>query len=296
MELRRLHGWWMVLMLGWALMSPAIAAPTKSHKSQKDADKGGELTAFKDIPALPDGPDKGCYAIVHRKSYDVRVVASNLVMYIYPKDKGECIDKPIEFSNRFVPVFSDIHYKNLIVFQGVRHLAPPTTNAAKLVITAVSDTGAVLLQTWKFADNKIEMEESLTGLLATNTSLMRTSFRWPQTHKFTPNIEKSEREKAVAGSGYTFRWHAGKSLFAMKTTTVPYASAMVGQNTCDWVENQGPWGAHKVIIKRKNNKGNLQLGVNGDPSPYSGLEMIFAAQPDPKTKKIEGAGLEIKIE
>jgi hypothetical protein len=123
---------------------------------------------------------------------------------------------------------------------------------------------------------------------------MRTIVRWPMTHKFTPNVEKSEREHAVAG--YSFRWHAGKSPNALKVITVPYASAVTGQGVGDWVENQGPWGVHKVTIKRKPSLGNLVVGGNLDPSPYCGLEMQYAAQYNAKLKKVEAQGLEIKID
>ncbi|TAN37826.1 MAG: hypothetical protein EPN23_04745 [Verrucomicrobia bacterium] len=295
MKKRRLLSMMVLVVLFWALAPAVLALPKKPAKSKKGEDQGGDLVAFKDIPALPDAPNKDYYAVFCRKNYDALVVASNLVVYVYPKDKGERIDKPIEFSNRFVPALRDDVYKPLLTFLGVRNLAPPTTNASKLVITAVSATGITLIQTWKFADNKIEMEESLTGFSPNDPTFMRTTFHWPETHKFTPNIENSERVQAVAG--YTMRWHAGKTPLTMKTTALPYAAAIVGQPNGDWVENQGPWGARKVTVKRKGSKGNLVFGFRGfEPSPYAGLEFQYMVNADPKTKKVDSAGLEIKIE
>jgi hypothetical protein len=289
MEPRRLHVGLLTLLLGWALASAAWAAPAKS---QKNTDKGGALVAFKDIPTLPEGPDHDCYATISRKAYDVRILARNLVVYIYPKDKGERIDKPIEI-NSFAVNTNTPGYANAVVFDGVRDLAPPLSNATKLVITAVSADEIVLTQTWKFGDNKVEMEEKVAGLPTEDTPTVLTLVRWPMTHKFTPNVEQADREQAVAG--YTFRWHAGRSAGAMKTITCPYALPVVHQAAGDWAENQGPWGAHKVTLKRKGNKGNLTWGVYAS-CPYEGLEMVFVPQCNAGSKKIETHGLEIKID
>ena len=280
----------MVLMvLTWALAVGIFAAPPKSAKSKKE----GDLTAFKDIPTLPNCPDKDCYAVFYRKTYDVLVVASNLMVCVYPKDKGERLDKPVIFSNRFKPAPGDDGYRPLIAFKGVRNLPPPATNAPKLIITAVASNGATVYQSWKFGDNKIDMEESGADFPDKDV-LMRTTFHWPETHKFTPNVEQADREKAVAG--YTLRWHAGKTWLSLKTLTVHYADAVTGQPVGDWVENQGPWGSHKVLVKRKGTKGNIVLGWNMVTAPYVGLEFQYAVNNDPKTKKFDGVGLEIKIE
>ena len=279
----------LLMVVTWTLEPGIFAAPPKPAKSKKE----GDLTTFKDIPTLPNCPDKDCYAVFYRKAYDVLVVASNLMVYVYPKDKGERLEKPIIFSNRFMPAPGDDGYRPLIAFTGVCNLPPPATNAPKLVITAVASNGATLYQSWKFGDNKIDMEESVTDL-SDKGAFMRTTFHWPETHKFTPNIEKADRAKAV--TDYTLRWHAGKTWLGLKTLTVHYADAVTGLSVSDWVENQGPWGSHKVLIKRKGTKGNIVLGWNPVTAPYVGLEFQYAVNSDPKTKRFDGAGLEIKIE
>ena len=280
----------MLLTVLIGMLVPEIgAAPPKPAKSKRE----GDLIAFKDIPTLSNCPDRDCYAVFYRKAYDVLVVASNLMVQVYPKDKGARLDKPIEFSNRFVPAPSDDGYKPLLAFQGVRNLTPPATNAVKLIITAVANGGVILNQTWKFGDSRIEMEESISGFTEKN-GLMRTTFHWPETHRFAPNVEMAEREQAVAG--YGLRWHAGKNWAGLKNMVLPYAKNVDGQPVGDWVENQGPWGPHKVLIKRKGDKGNMVLGFNLNPSPYAGLEFQYAVNSNPQMKKIEGVGLEIKIE
>ena len=149
----------------------------------------------------------------------------------------------------------------------------------------------MVAQTWKFSDNKIEVEEAFAK------TTMLTAFRWPATHRFAPNVEQKEREAAM--TGFTLRWHGGKSFSAMKTFLVPYNGGPVGPPPCgDWVENQGPWGARKVTLKRKNNNGSLAMGENGNtPFPYCGQEVFYVPPPyDNKTKRITGCGFELKVD
>jgi len=292
----------LVAVLAGAVVYPALAAPAKksgSGGSQKDPDAGAAKIEFKDIPTLQEGPGKGYYAIVQTKFYDVLVVASNLTLQVFPKDKtGERIDKPIICDNRFVYTPSEHDAKqdpkDLMVFTGVRNLAPPAVNPPKLIINAVADSGAVLIQTWKFGEGKIELENHLKGFDAGAPPVMRTYFKFPQTHKFTPNIEKADREKAMAGYLYTIR--GGKSENAMKTTKLTYASKPEGISVGDSVENQGPWGDRKVTIKRKAGKGSVNFGGAWNKFPYDGLEFCFGTRADPKTKKLDAQGCEIKIE
>ena len=298
---------WVLVMLltavlGWALAPLVVAAPQPPKKPAKppkeEKEDAGAKTEFKDIPALQDGPGKGYYAIYQCKFYDALVVASNLNILVYPKEQGERIDKPIEFNNRFAYHPTEEQKKSdpkdLMVFTGVRNLAPPAVNPPKILITAVSDTGVTLLQTWKFAETGITMEEHFKGSVPDPAPVMRTYFKFPQTHKFTPNIETADREKATAG--YIFRWRAGKDEKTMKTITVPYVGKPDGLGAGDWVENQGPWGARKVTIKRKSNKGTIGMGSQWGKFVYDGLEMVFTTKADPKTKKVDPQGFDVKIE
>lgn len=284
--------WLLVVLVGWMLLPLASAAPKKQHKAQKDKAESGELVTLKDIPSLPDGPDKKCYAVFHGKAYDALVLARDLSVRIYIKDKDERIDKPIEINNHFLAQPDNRLYKDLMVFKGFRNLAPPAADAPKLVIMAENEAGVMLVQTWKFADNKIVVENSLDRFTAGDTP-MRTFVCWPRTHKFTPNVEQAEREKAVAG--YTMRWRAGKNEGSLRTITVPYAAVVAAQPVSDWVENEGPWGARKVTIKRLGGKGTFTLG-RGAKIPYGGLDLIFTCKPAPKAKGLEGQGFELKVE
>lgn len=289
---------WPCLLIAAAMLGNALAAvpppPKKPAKAQKDPDAGAAKVEFKDIPTLTDGPGKGFYAIYQSKFYDVEVVASNLAVNVYPKDKGERIDKPVIFNNRFVYTPNERDPKDLMVFTGVRNVAPPAVNPPKLIINAVADSGAALIQTWKFGEGKIEVENHLKGYDTGAPPVMRTYFKFPQTHKFTPNIEKADREKAMAGYLLTVR--GGKSENALKTTKITYASKVEGFSVGDMIENQGPWGDRKITIKRKGGKGSLNMGGEWNRFPYDGLEFFARTVADPKTKRIEPAAFEIKIE
>ncbi|MCX7009813.1 MAG: hypothetical protein NTY53_21650 [Kiritimatiellaeota bacterium] len=288
-----------VTMLGGVAVAKTVPPPPPKKAAKttttKEAD-AGEKMEFKDIPTLQDGPGKGYYAIVQTKFYDALVVASNLTIQLFPKDKGERIDKPIICDNRFVytPQQNETLPKDLMAFTGVRNMAPPAVNPPKIVITAVSDSGTMLIQTWKFSEGKIEVEDHLKGFDQNAPPTMRTYFKFPQTHKFTPNIEKADREKAMAGYLYTIR--GGKSENALKTMKLTYASKPEGISVGDSIENQGPWGDRKITIKRKAGKGSVNYGGAWNKFPYDGLEFCFGTRADPKTKKLDVQGCEIKIE
>jgi hypothetical protein len=286
--------WLVALAVSGSLVATAAAPKPPPPKAQKDPDAGAAKVEFKDIPTLQDGPGKGFYAIFQSKFYDVEVVASNLTFYVYPKDKGERIDKPVIFNNRFVHTPNERDPKDLMVFTGVRNLAPPAVNPPKIVISAVADSGAALLQTWKFGEGKIEVENHLKGYDANAPPTMRTYFKFPQTHRFTPNIEKADREKAMAGYLLTIR--GGKSDTALKTTKVTYASKVEGFTVGDTIENQGPWGDRKITIKRKGGKGSLNIGGEWNKFPYDGMDFFARTVADPKTKKVDAQSFEIKIE
>lgn len=289
-----------IAVLGW-VARPAWAKgttkapplPPKITKPSKDTEEGAPKTEFKDIPTLPDGPGKSYYAIVQTKLYDALFVASNLSVLLYPKENGERIDKPVILDNRFAYTPERSDPKDLLIFSGVRNLAPPSTNLTKLVITAVADGGTVLVQTWKFAEGKIEVEDHLKGYTG-DPPTMRTYVKFPQTHKFTPNIEKADREKQMAGYQYTIR--GGKAENAMKTQKYSYSTKIENLTVGDSVENQGPWGSRKITIKRKAGKGFVSLSFNGTKQPYDGLEFSYSTHTDPKTKKLDLQGFELKIE
>jgi hypothetical protein len=57
-----------------------------------------------------------------------------------------------------------------------------------------------------------------------------------------------------------------------------------------------PWGARKVTIKRKSNKGTIGVGTQWDKCVYDGFEMCFTATADPDTKLFDPQGFEVKIE
>jgi hypothetical protein len=288
----------MVAVLG-GVAGPVASAkttppPLKPAKPAKDTEAGAARIDFKDVPTLQDGPGKGYYAIVQTKLYDVLFVASNLTAQLFPKENGERIDKPIIIDNRFVYTPNEHDPKDLMTFSAARGLPPPAVNPPKLVITAVNDAGTILIQTWKFAEGKIEVENHLKGY-GGEPPIMRTYIKFPQTHKFTPNIEKSDREKQTVGYQYTIR--GGKSENAMKTTKFSYASKIENVSVGESVENQGPWGDRKITIKRKGGKGSVNLGVTwGLKMPYDGLEFAFGTRADPKTKKLEAQSFEIKID
>lgn len=292
---------WLVLLLsavvlGW-IAGPATAATpppkAKPAKPPKDTEAGTPKMEFKDIPTLQDGPGKGYYAIVQTKLYDALFVASNLTVLLFPKENGERIDKPVILDNRFVYTPREHDPKDLLTFSGVRNLAPPSTNQTKLVITAVNDAGLVLIQTWKFSDGKIEVEDHLKGYSG-EPPTMRTYLKFPQTHKFTPNIEKADREKQMAGYQYIIR--GGKTENSMKTMKLSYGAKVENISVGDSVENQGPWGSRKITIKRKSGKGSVNYGGEWNKMPYDGLEFCFGTRADPKTKKLEAQGFELKIE
>ena len=286
--------------MGGLLAASATTPPTKpAKKTSKDKEDTSNKIAFKDVPVLQDGPGKGYYAIFQCKSFDALFVASNLNVLVYPKEQGERIDKPIEFSNRFVYSPTEEQRKadpkDLMHYTGVIKVAPPTNNPPKVVITAISDANVTLIQTWKFAEGKIEMEEHLKGYSQDEPPTMRTYFMFPQTHKFTANIEKSERLKAT--EGYIMRWHAGKTENAMKVLPISYIANVDNQAVGDWVENRGPWGALKITIKRKAGKGSINVAEGQwNRCPYDGIGMVFATKADPKTKKLDPEGFEVKID
>lgn len=289
-----------IMLAGSAVAKSTPPPPKKQSKASttKEADVGAKVE-FKDIPTLQEGPGKGYYAIVQTKLYDVLVVASNLTLQIFPKDKtGERIDKPMICDNRFAYTPNEMEAKqdpkDLMVFTGVRNLAPPAVNPPKLIITAVNDAGGTLIQTWKFGEGKIEVEDHLKGFDQNAPPTMRTYFKFPQTHKFTPNIEKADREKAMAGYLYTIR--GGKAENAMKTIKLSYASKPEGISVGDSVENQGPWGDRKITIKRKAGKGSINYGGAWNKFPYDGLEFCFSTRADPKTHKLDVQGCQISIE
>ncbi len=293
---------WMGLLLSLVMLGGMVlpawagknAPPPKPAKPPKDTEAGAAKTEFKDIPTLQDGPGKGYYAIVQMKSYDALFVASNLTVQFFPKENGERIDKPVIIDNRFVYTQPETDKtKDLLTFSGVRNLAPPSTNQAKLVITAVNDAGLVLVQTWKFSEGKIEVDDHLKGYSG-EPPTMRTYVKFPQTHKFTPNIEKADREKQMAGYQYTIR--GGKSENAMKTVKLSYASKAENISVGDSVENMGPWGSRKITIKRKSGKGSINLGAEWNKMPYDGLEFCFGTKADPKTKKLDAQGFELKVD
>ena len=292
---------WMGLLLSLVMLGgmtlPAwagkAAPPPKPAKPPKDTDAGAAKTEFKDIPTLQDGPGKGYYGIVQMKSYDALVVASNLTVLFFPKENGERIDKPVIIDNRFVYTPGDHDPKDLLTFSGVCNLAPPSTNLARLVITAVNDSGTKLIQSWKFSEGKIEVEEHLKGYTG-KPPVMRTYVKFPQTHKFTPNIEKADREKQMAGYQYTIR--GGKSENAMKTIKLSYASKVENISVGDSVENMGPWGNRKITIKRKSGKGSINYGGMWNKMPYDGLEFAFCTKADDKTQKLDAQGFELKVD
>ena len=200
--------WWektfvaaVLVALGAALALPLVAGPASSPARGDGKSNASDCIAFKDIPALTNGPDQGCYVVFQGKKIDALMQARNLNVLVYLKDKGERIDKPIEISNRFVYTPTALQKRrdpdDLMKFKGVRKLAPPALNPAKVVITAVSEENVTLIQTWKFADGKIEVENDLKNYSASALPTMRTYIEWPRTHRFTPNIEKSERDRAV---------------------------------------------------------------------------------------------------
>lgn len=289
---------WLCVAVFGSVAAPMASAkvappPPKPAKPPKDTEAGAPKVEFKDIPTLQDGPGKGYYAIVQTKFYDALIVASNLTVQVFPKEGGERIDKPVIMDNRFVYTPGEHDPKDLLTFSGVRNLPPPAVNPAKLVITAVNDGGTVLIQTWKFAEGKIEVEDHLKGY-GGEPPIMRTYVKFPQTHKFTPNIEKADREKQMAGYQYTIR--GGKTENAMKTTKYGYSSKIENLTVGDTVENQGPWGSRKISIKRKAGKGSVNYGGMWNKMPYDGLEFSFGTRADPKTKKLDPQGFELKIE
>ena len=285
-------------VLGWMTV-PVWAGkpappPPKPAKPPKDTDAGAAKTEFKDIPTLQDGPGKGYYAIVQTKLYDALIVSSNLSVQLFPKENGERIDRPIILDNRFVFTTGEHDpIKDIVPFAGVRNLAPPSVNPTKLVFTVVNDGGTVLIQTWKFTDGKIEVEDHVKAYTGEPPNL-RTFVRFPQTHKFTPNIEKSDREKQMAGYQYILR--GGKDDKTMKTTKLSYATKLENFNVGESVENVGPWGARKISIKRKSGKGVIKYGGMWNMMPYDGLEFFFGTVADPKTKKLDIQGFKIKID
>lgn len=288
-----------VAAMCWALAPQGRATPQPPKTPKAPKEDTSPKTEFKDIPTLQDGPGKGYYAIFQCKLYDALVVASNLNVLVYPKEQGERIDKPIEFSNRFVYSRKEGDPPDLMTFTGVKNLAPPAVlipTSPKITIQAVAASGLTLIQSWKFSEGTIAMEEHFKGTLADPLPVMRTFFSFPQTHKFTPNIETADRMKAMAG--YTFRWRAGKDDKTMKTIDVPYVGKPESLGAGDWVENKGPWGARKITIKRKSNKGSIGMGTQWNKCLYDGIEMCFTAKPDPtaKIKKIDPQGFDMKIE
>ena len=290
-----------LVALGSALALRVVAAPVTRPARGDGKSNAGDCIAFKDIPALTNGPDQGCYVVFKGKKFDALMLASNLDVLVYIKDKGERIDKPIEISNRFVYTPTALQKRrdpeDLMKFKGVRKLAPPALNPAKVVITAVSEENVTLIQTWKFADGKIEVENDLKNYSASALPTMRTYVQWPRTHKFTPNIEKSERDQAV--TGYTMRWHAGKTEATLQNMIISYTSKPENQTIGDWVENKGPWGEHKVLLKRKAAKGsiNFSLEAGGEAYPYAGLQMVFTCKKaGPKAVKIDPQGFELKVD
>jgi hypothetical protein len=292
MKTKKGYGWLLLVMLGWALLPGASAAPKSKHKAHKGNDDDGPLITLKEIPVLTNSPDKNCYAVFHGKAYDALMLARTLNVEVYIKDSnGERIDKPIIVGSRYLHQPNHRHAKDWMVFTGFRKLAPPALNPPKLVITAVNEGGVTVVQTWKFSDNKIVVENTV-GSFTAGDNAMRMFVAWPRTHKFTPNVEQEERIKAVAG--YTMRWRAGKNENSLKTITAPYGEPMANQPIGDWVENQGPWGARKVTIKRLGGRGAFTLGP-GLRCPYDGMETVFVCKPVPK-KGVDDQGFELKVE
>jgi len=138
------------------------------------------------------------------------------------------------------------------------------------------------------------MEEHLKGS-QDDPPTMRTYFTFPQTHKFTANTEKADRLKAT--EGYVMRWHAGKSENAMKVLPLSYIAIVENQSVGDWLEDKGPWGSIKVTIKRKAGKGSINVAEGQwNRCPYDGIGMVFVTKADPKTKKLDPQGFEVKID
>ena len=290
-----------LLALGAVLALPIVAGPATRPARGDGKSNTGDCIGFKDIPALTNGPDQGCYVVFKSKKFDALMLASNLNVLVYLKDKGERIDKPIEIGNRFVYTPTATQKRkdpeDLMKFKGVRKLAPPALNPAKVVITAVSEENVTLIQTWKFADGKIEVENDLKNYSTSALPTMRTYIQWPRTHRFTPNIEKSERDQAVAG--YSMRWHAGKTESTLQTLFISYTGKPESQAIGDWVENKGPWGDHKVLLKRKPAKGSINFNIEagGEAYPYAGLQMVFTCKKaGPKAVKIDPQGFELKVD
>ena len=265
--------------------------------SRSESDRNAEI-GFKAIPTLQNGVGKGYYAIFQGESYDALIVASNLNVLVFPKEEGERIEKPIEFSNRFVYTPHEGDFPNLMQFTGVTHLAPPAviTTGQRITIQALSTSGFMLYQTWEFFEDTIVMEEHFKGTLSDPLPVMRTFFTFPRTHRFTPNIELADRIKAT--SGYSLHLRAGKSDTTMRTMVVPYVGKPENLPDGEWVENQGPWGTRRVTIKRTSHRGSIGMGTQWNRCVYDGLEMCFTAKPDPysKIKRIDPQGFEVKIE
>jgi len=241
------------------------------------------LTNFADIPVLTNGPGKGCYAIFQGKLFEVQVT-TNLDLLVYPVDNGKRMEPPITLHTCFTTPGLGLNYIGLLKPD------PPCLNPQKLVLRVVTDTGAQLVQTWKFSDGLLSVNnlfKDFTGAVPST----RVTIMFPKTHTFTTASTPAERDAATAGC--MLRCRAGHSDTSMKIITVPYANRIMAQEICDWMEHRGPWGARKVTIKRTTNKSIFN--IPGSVYVYEGVWTTFLTRFD-AMKRGELQGFELKVE
>jgi hypothetical protein len=242
------------------------------------------LVDISDIPALPDGPGKGHYALFQGKLFEV-LMTTNLGLSIYPVEGGKRVGPPIEIANCNANPSEKLRVVSIV------KPAPPALNPARLSFDFVSDSGIHVLQTWKLRDGSLLVDNQVNNFPSERIPQLLIAVRFPRTHAVSTNAPQSERIKATGGC--TLRWRGGEGDEGLKVYTAPYANRVDLLGFCDWIEHKGPWGNRKLTLRRTSAKGYFQpLGVK---FAYEGLGLMFISRPDGK-RKIEGQGFELKIE
>jgi len=244
-----------------------------------------------DYVRLQTIPGKDYGALFKARTYEAQVL-ENLNVLVYVLEKGARLGKPITISNRMNMAPRGQDPKDMVRFAVTGH---PQIQSHKMVIHAQSDHGIPLVQTWKFSDSAVAVENEIKNYPVNEPfKWVCTFITWPCTHTFAPSVEKAEREKATRG--YSWRAHYGKTYTTLKTVLLPYTHA-IEPYVFDWVENRGPWGAtHTAVLKRKPGLGNL--GIIIDPNhatPADGMEMIFVGAINGTVRRMDLQGFELSF-
>lgn len=247
------------------------------------------LVNFSDIPVLPDGPGKGCYACFQGKNFDV-LVTTNLDFIVYPMEAAKRTDKPVIIENYFSRPFPYPNPPPSPRFVSIVQPAPPAMNPPKLFFELVTDNGIHVSQTWKFMDGALSVENEMKGY-AGIPPVLRIGIQFPRTHTFASNITPAERAKAT--SGYSLRCRTGGTENTMKLITIPYANRVELQSYSDRMEHQGPWGTRKVSIKRTGLRGMFIMG--NAVYAHEGAWLLFLTRSDAKNR-VNPQGFEFKVE